>query len=147
MNRLRKTGKRTASPKKAVTSKINQRIFYGTIAILGMVALVIVVIWMLRPSTATSQPQTQPTLSVQEVPPTFPTPLPSVAYSVEAEALFASLNCLCGVCDDTLAKCDCGQARQMKGYVDSLVETSTVESEVIDRVVEKYGPEVLASEE
>ncbi|TEU13507.1 MAG: hypothetical protein E3J25_05760 [Anaerolineales bacterium] len=132
---------------KAVTIK-NQRIFYGTIAILGIAALAVVVrIWLLRPSTVVSQPQTQPTLSVQEVPPTLPTPLPVVAYSAEAEALFASLNCLCGTCNDTLAECACGQARQMKGYVDSLVETIALESEVIDKVVEKYGPEALASEE
>jgi len=148
MNKLRKTGKRTANPKKAVTVKINQKIFYGTIAILGIVALAVVVrTWMLRPSTAVSQPQTQPTLSVQEVPPTFPTPLPSVAYSTEAEAFFASLNCLCGTCNDTLAKCECGEARQMKGYVDSLTETITSKSEVMDRVVEKYGPEVLVGAE
>ena len=132
---------------KAVTIK-NQRIFYGAIAILGIVALAVVVrTWLPQPSTAVSQPQAQPTLSVQEVPPTFPTPLPIVAYSAEAEALFASLNCLCGTCNDTLAECACGQARQMKGYVDSLAETSTSKSEVMDRVVEKYGPEVLASEE
>jgi len=132
---------------KAVTIK-NQRIFYGAIAILGIVALVIVVrIWLLQPSTTASQPQTQPTLSVQEVPPTFTTPLPSVAYSAEAEALFASLNCLCGTCNDTLAECTCGEARQMKGYVDSLVETVTSKSEVMDKIVEKYGPGVLASEE
>lgn len=146
MTKSRKTSKRTANPRKAITIK-NQRIFYGTLAILGMVALVIVVVWMRQPSTAISQPQTQPTLSVQQAPPTFPTPLPLVAYSVEAEALFASLNCLCGTCNDTLAKCDCPDARQMKGYVDSLVETIASESEVMDRVVEKYGPEVLAGEE
>jgi len=132
---------------KAVTIK-NQRIFYGTIAILGIVALAVVVrIWLLQPSTTVSQPQTQPTLSVQEVPPTFPTPLPVVTYSAEAKALFASLNCLCGTCNDTLAECVCGEARQMKGYVDSLVETLTSESEVIDKIVEKYGPEVLVSAE
>ncbi|MFQ5813258.1 MAG: cytochrome c-type biogenesis protein CcmH [Anaerolineae bacterium] len=147
MNKLRKTGKRTGNPRKAVTIKIDQRILYGTIAILGIVALVIVGIWLLQPSTAVSQPQTQPTLDVQRTPQTFPTPLPPVAYSVEAEALFPSLNCPCGACNDTLAECDCGDARQMKGYVDSLIETSTSESEVIDRVVEKYGPEALASEE
>lgn len=145
MNRLRKTSKRTDNPKKAITIK-SQRILYGTIAILGIVALAVVVrIWQLQPSTAVSQPQTQPTLSVQQTPPTFlTTPLPGVAYSVEAESLFASLNCLCGTCNDTLAKCDCGVARQMKGYADSLVETSASKSEVMDRVVEKYGPEVLA---
>jgi len=132
---------------KAVTIK-NQRIFYGAIAILGIVALAVVVrIWLLQPSTMLSQPQTQPTLSVQEVPPAFPTPLPIVAYSAEAEALFASLNCLCGTCNDTLAECTCGEARQMKGYVDSLIDTSSSESEVIDKVVEKYGPEVLVSAE
>ena len=132
---------------KAVTIK-NQRIFYGAIAILGIVALVMVVrIWLLQPSTTASQPQTQPTLSVQEVPPTFPTPLPIVAYSAEAEALFASLNCPCGTCNDTLAECTCGEARQMKGYVDSLVETIALESEVIDKVVEKYGPETLVGAE
>lgn len=125
----------------------NQRIFYGTIAILGIVALVVVMrIWLPRPSTAVSQLQAQPTLSVQEVPPAFPTPLPIVAYSAGAEALFASLNCLCGTCNDTLAECNCPDARQMKGYVDSLVETSSSESEVMDKVVEKYGPEVLVSE-
>lgn len=147
MNRSRKTSKRTDNPKKAVTIKIDQRILYGAIAVLGIVALVVLGIWVLRPSTMASQPQTPPTRSVQEVPPTFPTPLPPVAYSVEAEALFPSLNCPCGACSDTLAKCDCGDARQMKGYVDSLVETSASESEVIDKVVEKYGPEALASEE
>ena len=147
MNRLRKASKRTANPQETVTIKVNQRILYGTLAILGMVALAIVVIWMLRPSTAASQPQTEPTLSVQQVPPTFSTPLPPVAYAVEAEALFASLNCLCGTCNDTLAECDCGEARQMKGYVDSLAETSTSKSEVMDRVVEKYGPEALAGGE
>lgn len=146
MNTSRKTGKRTANPQKAVTIKINQRVFYGTLAILGIVALVLVGIWLFRSFSTVSQPQTQPVLNVQPTPPTFPTP-PSAAYSDEAVALFPSLNCLCGACDDTLAKCDCGQARQMKGYVDSLVETSTSESEVIDKVVEKYGPEVLASEE
>lgn len=147
MSRLRKTSRRTANPKKAATIK-NQRFFYGTIAILGIAALVVVVrIWLLRPSTAVSQTQAQSTLSVQENLQTFPTPPPIVAYSAEAEALFASLNCLCGACSDTLAKCDCGEARQMKGYVDSLVETSTSESEVMDRIVEKYGPGALASEE
>ena len=150
MNRLRKTSERTDSPRKAMTVK-SQRIFYGAIAILGIVALAVVVrIWLLRPSAAVSQPQTlpqtQPTLSVQEVPPTFPTPPSIVAYAAEAEALFASLNCLCGTCNDTLAECNCPDARQMKGYVDSLVETSTSESEVMDKVVEKYGPEVLVSE-
>ena len=146
MNGSRKTGKRTDDPKKAVNIKIDQRLLYGAIAILGIVALAVVVrTWMLRPSTAVSQPQTQPTLDVQQAPQTFPTPLPPVAYSVKAEALFASLNCPCGACSDTLAKCDCGEARQMKGYVDSLVETITSESEVMDKVVEKYGPEVLVS--
>ena len=146
MNGSRKTGKRTANPKKAVTIKINRTVFYGALAILGIGAIVLVGIWLLRPFTTVSQPQTQPALRVQQTPQMFPTP-PSVAYSVEAEALFANLYCLCGACDDTLASCDCGQARQMKGYVDSLFETSTSSSEVIDKVVEKYGPEVLASEE
>lgn len=68
MDRLRKTSKQTDSPKKAISVK-SQRIFYGTIAILGTVALVVVVrIWLLQPSTAVSQPQTQPTLGVQDVP-------------------------------------------------------------------------------
>lgn len=151
MNRLKKTSERTDNPRKAMTIK-NQRIFYGAIAILGIVALAVVVrIWLLQPSATLSQPQTlpqaQPDLSVQEVPPAFPTPLPVVAYSAEAETLFASLNCLCGTCNDTLAECDCGTARQMKGYVDSLVETITSESEVMDKVVEKYGPGVLVSTE
>lgn len=146
MDGSRKVSEQTANPEKAVTTRVNERILYGTLAILGILALVLVVIWMLRSSTTVSQTQTQPAFDVQEAPQTLPTPS-SVAYSSEAEALFASLNCLCGTCNDTLAKCECGQARQMKGYVDSLVETSTSKSEVMDRVVEKYGPEVLASEE
>jgi cytochrome c-type biogenesis protein CcmH/NrfF len=147
MNRLRKTNRRTENPKKAMTVK-NQRVLYGTVAILGIVALAVVVrIWLLQSSTAVSQPQTQPTLSVQQAPPTFLTPPPSVAYSVEAESLFASLNCLCGTCNDTLVQCDCGVARQMKGYTDSLVETGASKSEVMDRLVEKYGPEALATVE
>ncbi len=151
MNRSRKTNERTTNPKTAMTVK-NQRILYGTIAILSIVALAVVVrIWLLQPSTAVSQsqtlPQTPPTLSVQEASPGFPTPLPVVAYSAGAESLFASLNCLCGTCNDILAECDCGEARQMKGYVDSLVETLTSESEVMDKIVEKYGPEVLVSTE
>ncbi len=147
MNRSRKTSKRTTNPRKAATNKIDQRIFYGTLAILGTVALVVVVILMLRPSTAVSQLQTQPALSVQQAPPTFPSPPPIVAYSAEGEALFASLNCLCGTCKDTLAECDCGEARQMKGYVDSLAETITSKSEVMDKIVEKYGPGALATAE
>ena len=128
-------------------NRLKKRVFYGTIAVLGTVALMVVVrVWLFQPFTEASQPQTQPALSVQEVPPAFPTPLPIVAYSAEAEALFASLNCLCGTCNDTLAKCTCSQAHQMKGYVDSLVETIASESEVMDRVVEKYGPGVLLSE-
>lgn len=147
MSRFRRTSKRIGNPRKAISIK-DRRILYGTIAIVSIVALAIVVrTWMLQPSKAVSQPQTQPALSVQETPPTFSTPLPIVAYSVEAEALFASLSCLCGTCNDTLAKCDCGEARQMKGYVGSLVETSSSESEVMDRIVEKYGLEVLAGEE
>ncbi len=147
MSKLRSSSKRTADPKKMVVGKTDQRIFYGTLAILGTVALVVVVILMLRPSTTANQAQTQPGLGVQEVLPTFPTPPPVVAYSAEAEALFASLNCLCGTCKDTLAECDCGEARQIKGYVDSLTDTSSSESEVIDKVVEKYGPGVLVSTE
>lgn len=147
MSKLRNSSKRTADPSKAATNKIDRRIFYGTLAILGTVALVVVVILMLQPSTAVSQPQTQPTLSVQQAPPTFPTPLPVVAYSAEAESLFASLNCLCGTCNDTLAECDCGTARQMKGYVDSLAETGASKPEVMDKLVEKYGPGVLATAE
>ena len=146
MNSLRRTSERSDNPEKSMTIR-NQRIFYGAIAILGIVALVFVGIWLFRSVSTASQPQTQPTLSVQEVPPTFPTPPSIVAYAAEAEALFASLNCLCGTCNDTLAECNCPDARQMKGYVDSLVETSTSESEVIDKVVEKYGPEILAGEE
>ncbi len=151
MNGSRKTNERATNPKTAVTVK-NQRILYGTIAILSIVALAVVVrIWLLQPSTAVSQsqtlPQTPPTLSVQEASPGFPTPLPIVAYSAEAESLFASLNCLCGTCNDTLAECDCGEARQMKGYVDSLVETLTSESEVMDKIVEKYGTGALVSTE
>ena len=147
MNGSRKTNERATNPKTAVTVK-NQRILYGTMAILSIVALAVVVrIWLLQPSTAVSQPQTPPTLSVQEASPGFPTPLPVVAYSAKAESLFASLNCLCGTCNDALAECDCGEARQMKGYVDSLVETMTSESEVMDKVVEKYGPGALVSTE
>ena len=146
MNRLRETSERTDKPKTSMSIR-NQRVFYGTIAILGIVALTVVArIWLDQPSTADSQSQTQPTLSVQEVPPTFPTPPSIVAYSAEAEALFSSLNCLCGTCNDTLAQCTCGEARQMKGYIDSLLDTSSSKSEVIDKVVEKYGPGVLVSE-
>jgi cytochrome c-type biogenesis protein CcmH/NrfF len=145
MNGLRGTDERTDDRQKALTVR-KQRIFYGAIAILGIVALVVVVrIWMAQPSTAAGQPQSQPTQSVQEVPAAFSTPLPSVAYSAEAEALFVSLNCLCGTCSDTLAECNCGQARSMKGYVDSLVESDISESEVVDKVVEKYGPQALVS--
>ncbi|MBC8249455.1 MAG: cytochrome c-type biogenesis protein CcmH [Anaerolineales bacterium] len=147
MDGSRKVSEQTANPEKAVTTRVNERILYGTLAILGILALVLVVILMLRPFTTVSQPQPQPALDVQQNPQTFPTPLPSVAYSVEAEALFASLNCLCGTCNDTLAECNCPEARQMKGYVDSLAETSTSKSEVMDRVVEKYGPEVLVGAE
>lgn len=147
MNRSRRTNERTTNPKTAMTVK-NQRILYGTIAILSIVALAVVVrIWLLQPSATASQPQTPPTLSVQEASPGFPTPLPVVAYSAEAESLFASLNCLCGTCNDTLAECDCGEARQMKGYIDSLVDTNSSESVVMDKVVEKYGPGVLVSTE
>jgi cytochrome c-type biogenesis protein CcmH/NrfF len=35
----------------------------------------------------------------------------------------------------------------MKGYVDSLVETLTSESEVMDKIVEKYGTGALVSTE
>lgn len=35
----------------------------------------------------------------------------------------------------------------MKGYVDSLVESDISESEVMDKVVEKYGPHALAGGE
>jgi cytochrome c-type biogenesis protein CcmH/NrfF len=146
MNRSRKTDKRADNPKKRVTIQINQTVFYGTLAILGSVAIVLVGIWLFRLLTTASQPQVQPTVSVRQTSQTFPTP-PSVAYSAEAKELFASLKCLCGTCDDTLAKCNCGQARQMKGYVDSLVESGISTSEVMDKVVEKYGLEVLASEE
>jgi len=135
-----------ANPQKAVTIRINQRVFFGALAILSIGVIVLVGIWLLRPFATISQPQTQPALRVQQTPRAFPTP-PSVAYSEEAEALFDRLNCLCGACDDTLAECDCGQARQMKGYVDSLVESGISTSEVMDKVVEKYGLEVLASEE
>ena len=34
----------------------------------------------------------------------------------------------------------------MKGYVDSLVESGLSRSEIMDKVVEKYGQKVLASE-
>ena len=34
----------------------------------------------------------------------------------------------------------------MKGYIDSLVESGISKSEIMDRVVEKYGQEVLAGE-
>ena len=144
MKRLRNTSNRPDDHKRAIAIK-SQRVLYVTIAILGIVALAFVVrIWLLQPTTAFSQSQAQPALSVQQGPPTFLPSQPSVAYSVEAESLFTSLNCICGACNDTLADCDCGVAREMKGYAsDSLVETGASKPEVMDRLVEKYGPEAL----
>jgi cytochrome c-type biogenesis protein CcmH/NrfF len=143
MHRSRKTGTPTLNSKKVGPIQMNPRLFYGALAALGTVALIFVGILLFRDVTTVSQPPP----SDQQTLPTFSTPPSAVAYSDEAEALFPSLNCLCGTCNDTLAECNCGQARSMKGYVDSLVESGISKSKVMDKVVEKYGPEALVSTE
>lgn len=146
MRRSIRTGTPTPNSKKVGPIQINQRMFYGTLAALGVVALIFVGFLLLRDVIGIGQPQTQSPPSNQQTFPPFSTP-PVVAYSEEAEALFPSLNCLCGTCNDTLAECNCGEARSMKGYVDSLVESGISKSEVMDKVVEKYGQEALVSTE
>ena len=144
MQKSRKTGAPTA--KKVGPIRMNPRLFYGALAALGTVALIFVSFLLFRDVLGVGQPQTQSPPSDQQAFPPFSTPS-SVAYSEEAEALFPSLNCLCGACNDTLAECNCGQARSMKGYVDSLVESGISKSEILDKIVEKYGQKVLAGEE
>ena len=78
MNRLRTTSERTDDPRKTMTVR-NQRIFYGAIAILGIVALAIVVrTWMLQPSTVVSQSQTQ---STEEQAPSSAAAVPAAALT------------------------------------------------------------------
>jgi len=80
MNRLRKTSEGTDNPRKAMTVR-NQRIFYGAIAILGIVALVIVVrTWVFQPSTVVSQSQTQ---STEEQAPSSAAAVPAAALTAQ----------------------------------------------------------------
>lgn len=144
MPKSRKTSS-TTTPYKIGPIGMNPRLFYGILAALGTVALIFVGFLLVRDVIGIGQPQTQSSPSNQQAFPPFSTPL-SVAYSEEAEALFPSLNCLCGTCNDTLAECNCGGAQSMKGYVDSLVESGLSKSEVLDKMVEKYGQRVLAGE-
>lgn len=55
------------------------------------------------------------------------------------------LNCMCG-CKMELLPCNCdgpGGSKEIKGFVQTLVEEGLSKSEVMERVIGKYSPAVL----
>ena len=65
--------------------------------------------------------------------------------TVNLSRLYEKVNCECGNCDDTLAKCNCKPAQLMKDRIASLKREHKTEEEILDWMVDRYGPKVLAS--
>ncbi len=65
--------------------------------------------------------------------------------SFNPSGLYEKLNCECGNCDDTVAKCNCKAAQLMKDRIASLKREHKTEKEVLRWMVGRYGLKVLAS--
>lgn len=49
--------------------------------------------------------------------------------------------------DDGLDKCNCPDAREMKGYIDALLELGVTKDDIFYRVAKKYSPKVILDEQ
>ncbi|MFQ6038214.1 MAG: hypothetical protein ACE5LV_06320 [Candidatus Aminicenantales bacterium] len=81
--------------------------------------------------------------------PTIQQPLlsggPQPVLKAEAAEIVEDLNCVCG-CGMDLAPCTCDEirgSREVKAFINALVEAGTTRSEVLRRAVAKYGEGVL----
>ena len=116
--------------------------FYGTLAILGFVICALLAErWLAKHFAPTGQPQVQPTMGIQRK-----APQPNATQLAAMEAILAELNCICG-CSMNLSKCGCKEAGESKGYIRELVEAGDTKSIILDKIVERYGLAILASEE
>ncbi|GEM_PF-1938968 len=71
-----------------------------------------------------------------------PEPLAPVPLS----SLFPLLNCICGSCDETLANCGCGRARDLRDEVAFLWRAQGLDKPVLEEMVQRYGRKVLSNE-
>lgn len=75
----------------------------------------------------------------------FPTQVPSLNLSPEALQVVKELNCICG-CRMELLPCTCDEPRgskEIRLFVQGLVDKGLSKPDVIERVVEKYSSAVL----
>lgn len=78
-------------------------------------------------------------------PPSLQMELPRLDLSAQAEEIIRELNCVCG-CKMELSPCICEDARgskEIKRFVQELINQGLSKSKVIEQVVEKYSKDIL----
>lgn len=81
-----------------------------------------------------------------EVPPLFESSLSGVKLNPEAIEIVRELNCICGKCQMELLTCTCEElngSRELKIFVQKLVDDGLSKSEAIAHLVERYGQGIL----
>ncbi|HKY33587.1 MAG TPA: cytochrome c-type biogenesis protein CcmH [Candidatus Polarisedimenticolia bacterium] len=105
------------------------------------------------PPPAASAPQAQiPATGLTEQLPVMPAPgstitavVEDVALSPQAQLLAERFQCVCG-CKDILATCTCKEtpgSRDMKKYLQDLVDAGRSPAEVETAMIDRYGREVI----
>lgn len=78
-------------------------------------------------------------------PPSLQMEPPTLHLSAQAQEIIRELNCVCG-CKMELSPCTCEDARgskEIKQFVQELINQGLSKSKVIEQVVEKYSKDIL----
>lgn len=60
--------------------------------------------------------------------------------------MYGLFDCPCGRCSDKLFDCKCATAKEVTGYLNSLIRNDLSEGEIKDEMVEKYGISIIGEE-
>ncbi|MCP2520895.1 hypothetical protein NLD30_10705 [SCandidatus Aminicenantes bacterium Aminicenantia_JdfR_composite] len=71
---------------------------------------------------------------------------PQLILTSEALNIIKELNCACGSCGEVLINCNCNNEKgglEMKRFIQSSIDAGLTKSQVLKKIVEKYGKIVL----
>lgn len=67
----------------------------------------------------------------------------SATTTVDRNKMATLFDCPCGSCSDKLFECKCARAKEITGYLNSLIDRAISEDGIRDRMVEKYGDSII----
>ena len=72
--------------------------------------------------------------------------IPQLILTSKALNIIKELNCACGSCSEVLINCNCNNEKgglEMKKFIQTKVDAGLTKSQVLKKIVEKYGKIVL----